>query len=278
MLKRTGRKRRLKKRSSIAEELHTPVVMKEINNKKNDSAFYKSGPMLTMHNAKNMPATTTSKLEPINLPPVTGRGSHSEKINNASSVSLNGKTRADFDGGSYETENVRVLSAESCSSCGSGDPCIRARGTLVSRYNVTTTVTLPSVDDFPDLTPCQRVRVQDAIDNVLTPHEQEHVRAFSQYNGVVRTPFDVTLCRSDFNSTVEDMAEQQEISRQESAQAASDALDPFTFTVDIDCDEPSDESSAPEEDNKSPSEVNESTVNEVPDTESEPEEAVEEKI
>jgi len=101
VLKRAGRKRRVKKRSGITEELHAPVVMKKVNNnKKNDSAFYKSGPMLTIPNANNKPSEISPKLEPIILPTVTGRGSHSEKVNKASSVSLNGETRADFDGGS----------------------------------------------------------------------------------------------------------------------------------------------------------------------------------
>ena len=61
---------------------------------------------------------------------------------------------------------------------GDGGERIHVTGTLVSTYHATTHVTLPRASDFPGLTPCQRQRVQDAIDNVLAPHEQEHVEAF----------------------------------------------------------------------------------------------------
>jgi hypothetical protein len=107
----------------------------------------------------------------------------------------------------------------------------------VATYSVTTTVTLPSADDFPGLTPCQRRRVQDAIDNVLAPHEQQHVRAFQQYNGTTRRPFNLTCCRSEFDTIIRNMFEAEAQARQAAAQAASDALDPFHFDVNLDCEE-----------------------------------------
>ena len=273
MRKRAGRKKRVKKVPGITEELRAPVVIKKQANK-NNSAFYKSGPMLAMpnileengdslKNIKNMSsASAESKLEPSSMPPIKGKGSPTQKVAMASSVSLEGRTDADYDGGSFSTQNVRVTAADGCDSCSEEGQCIRARGTLVARYHVTTTVTLPSVSDFPDLTPCQQTRVQNAIDNVLAPHEQEHVQAFRQYNGVTRTPFDVTLCRSEFDSTIQDMFDRQESTRRASAQGGSDALDPFNFTVDIDCDEPSDESSVPAEEGMEPSEESESPAEE----------------
>lgn len=271
MHRRTCRKRRVKKRSGVAEELHAPIVLNKLKNKTN-SAFYKSGPMLAIPDKNKKTPAINSNNEAETIATIKGKGSQSEKINKAGSVSLQGETRADFNGGSFETQNVRVSRAGGCESCGGSDPCIRARGSLVARYHVTTTVTLPAVDDFPDLTPCQRERVRDAIDNVLVPHEQQHVSAFRQYNGVIRTPFDVTLCRSDFNSTIQDMFERQESSRRDSAQAASDALDPFTFTVDIDCDEPSDESSTSTENNTGQVEESDESVVEEPGIENEKEE------
>ena len=263
MRKRLGRKKRIKKLPGISDALRAPVVMKRQANK-NNSAFYKSGAMLAMPNIieqsgdspKNTNKFKTSiadaVLEPSLLPPVTGKGSPAQDVGMASSVSLEGRTDAEFDGGSFSTQDVQVSTVEDCESCGEEGQCIRARGVLVARYHVTTTVTLPSVDDFPDLTRCQRTRVQNAIDNVLAPHEQEHVQAFRQYNGVTRTPFDVTLCRSEFSTTIQDMFDRQENSRQASAQAASDALDPFNFTVDIDCEEPSEETSESTEEGKEP--------------------------
>lgn len=237
---------------------------------KGNGAFYNLGPALAMPNLKSERGGSSKNLEEGEgsskasagtgedvargadagaktrseeisaLPKVSGSGSPKFGEGEANSVSLSGLTQGDFDGGSYFTEDVSVSAGEGCSGCSDSDPCIRAEGMLVATYGMSTTVTLPSVNDFPDLTPCQRVAVQNAIDTVLAPHEQQHVDAFNQYRGVVRSPFDVTLCRSAFDSRIESIFDSQEAARHSSAQAASDALDPFNFTVDIDCEEPSD--------------------------------------
>jgi hypothetical protein len=153
-----------------------------------------------------------------------------------STVRLEGRTDADYNGGSFQTVNTRVRPATGCESC-SGDECVRVTGTLVVRYHVTTTVTLPRVSDFPGLKACQRTHVRDAINNVLAPHERQHVRAFRRYNGVTRRRFDLTLCRSEFDSTIQSMVDSEETARRNAAQAASDALDPFHFDVDLDCED-----------------------------------------
>jgi hypothetical protein len=56
-----------------------------------------------------------------------------------------------------------------------------------------------------------------------------------QYNGTTQRQFDLTLCRSDFDNTIRAMFEAEEKARRTAAQAASDALDPFHFDVDLDC-------------------------------------------
>jgi predicted nucleic acid-binding OB-fold protein len=94
---------------------------------------------------------------------------------------------------------------------------------------------LPRVSDYPDLTSCQRERVRNAIHNILTPHEQEHVTAFNKYNGTTSRRFDLTLCRGNFEGTIRSMFEGEERARRQAAQAASDALDPFYFDVDLNC-------------------------------------------
>ena len=151
----------------------------------------------------------------------------------AYSVTLRGQTDASFSS-SFSTANVRTTPATACDGCAGGE-CVTVSGTLISTFSVTTRVTLPSVSDFPDLTTCQRQRVRDGINNVLAPHEQQHVAAFRTYNGTVRTPFSLTLCRSDFDARVQALHDSVDSARQSSAQAASDALDPFEFTVDLDC-------------------------------------------
>ena len=152
------------------------------------------------------------------------------------SVTLQGRTDADFRS-SFRTENVRTTPATGCEGCDAGG-CVRARGVLISTYTVTTTVTLPSVNDFPNLTPCQRQRVQNAITNVLAPHEQRHVKAFRTYAGTTRRAFDVTVCRDALDGAIQGMHDGEQSTRQAAAQALSDALDPFSFDVDLDCEEP----------------------------------------
>jgi hypothetical protein len=173
------------------------------------------------------------------VPKIVGTGPTRQQVNDAQSLRLRGRTKADFDGGAFSTENVRVQRATGCAGCPAAE-CVRARGDLVVAYAVTTTVTLPRLSDFPDLTPCQQRRVQDAITNVLAPHEQQHVDAFRTYNGVTQTPFDLTLCRGQFDATIRSMFEAQEQARRAAAQAASDALDPFNFDVDLNCQDPPD--------------------------------------
>ena len=177
------------------------------------------------------PAAPASASEAMAVPDVSGDGLETQV--SAYSVTLRGRTDADFSS-SFRTRNVRTEAGSGCEGC-TGDDCVHVTGIVESTFRVRTTVTLPSVDDFPGLTRCQRRRVQDGITNVLAPHEQQHVAAFNTYRGTVRTPFDLTLCRADFDSEIQGLHDSVESARRSSAQAASDALDPFSFDVDLDC-------------------------------------------
>ena len=176
----------------------------------------------------------TATLEVAPVGDVSGVGE--EMHTTAHSLTLQGQTDADYDS-SFRTQGVRTSAGTGCTGCDAGD-CVRVRGTLVSTYTVTTTVTLPSVNDFPDLTPCQRRRVQDAITRVLDPHERRHVRAFRTYEGTTRQRFDLTTCRADLDAAIQSLHDAEQSARQAAAQARSDALDPFQFDVDLDCEEP----------------------------------------
>jgi hypothetical protein len=131
---------------------------------------------------------------------------------------------------------MRTSAATGCDACDDSE-CVHVTGTLISTFRVATTVTLPSVSDFPDLTACQRQRVRDGINNVLAPHERQHVTAFRTYNGVVRTPIDLTICRTDLDASVQALHDSIEGPRRTAAQDLSDALDPFVFDVDLDCED-----------------------------------------
>lgn len=241
-----GKKRKRRRKPSQEEKapLKKPVTRTTSEEAAGHGPFYKAGPMMRLKEAGRDGAIVAGEEEKKPSGPVPsakGSGVPKHEEVHATSVRLQGRTDADYDGGSYHTEDERVQAAEGCEGC--SDNCIQVTGTLVATYSVTTTVTLPGADDFPDLTPCQRRRVQDAIDNVLAPHEQQHVQAFHQYDGTTRRQFDLTLCRSDFDSRIREMFEAEESQRRAAAQAASDALDPFHFDVDIDCEE---ETEAPE--------------------------------
>ena len=173
------------------------------------------------------------KPEPEQLPDVSGTGIDTEV--SAHSLSLEGLTEASYSS-AFRTRNMRTSAATGCDTCDDSE-CVHVTGTLVSTFRVATTVTLPSVSDFPDLTACQRQRVRDGINNVLAPHEQQHVAAFRTYNGTVRTPIDLTICRTNLDTSVQALHDSIEGPRRAAAQALSDALDPFVFDVDLDCED-----------------------------------------
>lgn len=176
--------------------------------------------------------------EVVPAPGASGQGSPSfaSAFAGGQSLTIQGRTDAAYDGGSFATQGVSAARAQGCQCTGS--PCVHVTGTLTARYAVTTTVTLPSVADYPALSACQRQRVQTAIDTVLAPHEQQHVAAFRQYDGTTSRPFDLTLCRGEFDAAIRGMFQAEERARRQAAQSASDALDPFHFDVDLDCQDP----------------------------------------
>jgi hypothetical protein len=158
----------------------------------------------------------------------------------AANVRLTGRTTCGFSS-TFRLANEAIGPGAGCDGC-SGADCVRVTGTLEARYSVTTTVTLPNASDFRGLTRCQRRRVQDAIDDILAPQEQEHVAAFETYEGRTSTPVDITLCRGAgfrrrLEARLQDLHDAEEGPRQTAAQSLSDALDPFHVDVDLNCED-----------------------------------------
>lgn len=203
-------------------------------------AFYNTGPIfgfgIMVGQTEN--SSEQDKEKSPSISPLQGHGSPRlvTVSGNGNTIRIRGRTDAQFDGGRFETRNVRERPGHGCRNCPPSE-CINVRGTLVSRYRVTTTVTLPSADDYPDLTECQRQRVRDAINNKLAPHEQKHVRAFGTYNGTTQRHFDLTLARSEFAGVIRSMFETEERERRSAAQEASDALDPFYVDIELNCED-----------------------------------------
>ena len=172
-----------------------------------------------------------AQVEP--LPEMAGEGEPDETVAYAG-LKLQGRTNARFSN-SFRTTNTTTAAGTGC-DCPPGQ-CVHVTGTLESTFTVTTTVTLPRVSDFPNLPACARQRVRDAIDTVLAPHEQQHVAAFATYNGTVSTPYDLTMCRSAVAGAIQALHNSLQSARRTAAQSASDSLDPFSFDVDLDCEE-----------------------------------------
>ncbi|MGH9177046.1 MAG: DUF4157 domain-containing protein, partial [Acidimicrobiales bacterium] len=154
---------------------------------------------------------------------VSGTGPEKE-LQAMANVSLPGRTDASFSS-SFATQGATRRRGEG--------GCNLVSGNLVNTFTVSTSVTLPTVPD--GLTECQRGNAQRFIDTILAPHEQEHVTAFSTYNGTTTRPFSVTVCPGDdLTALVQAEHDTDAGARQAAAQALSDALDPFNVDVDID--------------------------------------------
>lgn len=161
----------------------------------------------------------------------------------ANSVTFRGQTDATFNGGVGSTQNLSRAPSSECTNCTEND-CFHYTGQLVINYSVSTNISLPEVPE--GLTECQHERVRNAIDNVLSPHEDAHVTAFSQYNGTVTLPIDYTGCSAGIAEYVQQLHDANALTRRTQAQNASDALDPFHVSVDLDCEDQPAAAPAPE--------------------------------
>jgi len=161
------------------------------------------------------------------------------EVNNAPSnargrggaFSVHGQTDATFDGGTGKMVNQKVKKSDKCEDCPEGE-CVKVRGTLVVTYHVDVTVTMPDVPD--GLNDCEEPKVRQFINTTLRAHENEHVRRFKTYNGKKSIPIKITGCgESDIESQVQAKHDADEQKRQADAQALSDAIDPFTKSIDL---------------------------------------------
>lgn len=176
-------------------------------------------------------ARDTAQVPP--LPNITGQGEpHTVVAFGPSNLKIKGKTAAKFDGGRFRTENVETTPGTGCKNCPRGN-CVHVTGIRISDYTVTTKVTLPQVPRRPKMTECEREAVRNAIDTTLAEHEQDHVKAFEQYNGSTSTPFDATICRSRFANFIRAQHRAEERERRANANAGSGVLDPFNFEIDF---------------------------------------------
>lgn len=155
----------------------------------------------------------------------------------AGSIKLHGETLPNFDGGTTKVLDAKVARAKGC-DCPAEDPCMRGTGSLQVTYKVDVTITMPSMPD--GLSQCQQRRVQEFLQNVLRPHENEHARRLRTYNGVTKRPFDVTGCGrsgldTEVQSKLQQMHDDESNARADKADKLSQAIDPFDRKIDLKC-------------------------------------------
>ena len=144
---------------------------------------------------------------------------------------MHGQTDATFDGGTGKMVNQKVAKSKACEDCAEGE-CVRVTGTLSVTYHVDVVVTMPDVPD--GLNACEEAKVRQFINTTLQAHENEHVRRFKTYNGTKSIPINLTGCgQDDIQSQVQALHDADEAPRHANAQALSDAIDPFTRSVDL---------------------------------------------
>jgi hypothetical protein len=170
---------------------------------------------------------------PVNLAPIVVQGTPStvEVEGGCDGLHLHGSATATFDGGKGRVVNQVVTAAKGC-NCDKGVQCLHATGTLVTDYSVSVAITMPSMPS--GLTKCEQGIVQNWMNTVLAPHEQEHKTRFMTYNGQTKNPVDFTGCGSDgITSQAAALQASEDTARQAAANAFSGLLDPFAG--DIDC-------------------------------------------
>lgn len=170
----------------------------------------------------------STKVTPVNYM-VLGNGS-------SVSISLQGTTEANFDGGNWSVTNFSETPTTDCDVC-SDDECLNVSGTMSFVFNANPVVTLPSRSEYDHLSSCQIQRVEQWIRNILAPHEQDHVNAFNTYDGTVQEEFQFKKCRSELRAALQSIFNRIEEPRRQNAQDLSDALDPFHSNIDLDCED-----------------------------------------
>jgi hypothetical protein len=165
------------------------------------------------------------------IEPITVHGDPSTVSSLGGAFSVHGTADGTFDGGTGKMVNQKATPSKACTDCPEGQ-CKHVTGTLMVTYHVDVTVTMPDVPD--GLNACEEAKVRQFINTTLRDHENEHVRRFKTYNGTKAIPINITACgESDATDKVQALHDADEQKRQSDAQALSDAIDPFTKSIDL---------------------------------------------
>lgn len=145
-------------------------------------------------------------------------------------VQVGGQTDANYKS-SFKTKG-KTKSSDECTDCSAPD-CISSSGTVISTFKSQPVITLPDVPD--GLSKCEAKAVRKFINGTLKKHEQQHKKAFQTYDGVIKTPYEFTGCKSELGSLVQSIHDGIDAQRSTDANALSDALDPFNVPIPCNC-------------------------------------------
>ncbi|MBV4360533.1 eCIS core domain-containing protein [Pinibacter aurantiacus] len=178
----------------------------------------------------------TEKEKETDMPSIVITGQAANSKNKTSfgcaGVNVQGQTDANYTDSFSATGTPKA--STKCETCEPPD-CITVSGVVVSVFKANPVISLPNVPD--GLSDCESRAVGRFINTTLKRHEQQHVAAFNTYNGVIRTPYKFTGCRSELDSYVQAIHDDINTKRMDASNARSNALDPFNATIPCDCDE-----------------------------------------
>ena len=166
------------------------------------------------------------------LPEVSGTGIETEL--SAYSLTLRGRTDATFSS-SFRTRNVRTSAATGCDNCADSE-CVHVTGTLESTFRVTTTrdvaerERLSRLDPLPASARARRHYQRARPARATACRRISHATTALSRRHSISPSAAPSSTRASRTSTTRLTAR-----RQSAARAASDALDPFQFDVDLDC-------------------------------------------
>jgi hypothetical protein len=135
----------------------------------------------------------------------------------------------------YDTSDTKTEKGSSCAGC-PPENCVHVSGTLTTTYTVTTKIFMPEIPG--DMSECEKKKVKKALDEVLYPHELEHVAVFEQYNGTTERQYSFDTCRDAIPEKLKAMVTKEAGERKAAVMAENAKLDPFVVDVDLsECEE-----------------------------------------
>lgn len=148
-------------------------------------------------------------------------------------ASVHGLAEGQFNGGPWSVPDQKLVRAKGC-DCADGEECISVTGTVVAKYKVAVTITMPDVP--AGLTPCEEATMRRWIGTTLRAHENEHKRRLETYNGTTNRRISLKGCSTDaLFERIGDQQKAESEAREKKAADYSALIDPFDVDIPNTC-------------------------------------------